>query len=344
MAETDDELMEKYFEGEEITVDELKRAMRKACLRWSSCPCRAARPSRTKVCSRCWMRSSTTCRRRLICRRQGHEARHRGRGAREPSDDAPFSASAFKIMADPYVGKLAFFRVYSGALKAGSYVYNPAKGKRERVGPHRADARQPPRRARRGVRRRDRGRGRVADTATGDTLCDESHPILLESPDFPEPVIAQAIEPKTKADQDKLGVALQRLTEEDPTFHVRTDEETGQTTIHGMGELHLEVIVDRLLREFKVEANIGKPQVAYRETLQAGQGRRASFMRQSGGRGQYGHVILEIEPMEPGAGFEFVNKIVGGVVPREYIPAVEAGVKEAMLTGVLAGYPVVDVR
>lgn len=345
VAETDDALMEKYFEGEEITIEELKRAIRKACLELSLTPvlCGSAfknkgvQPLLDAVVD--YLPSPVD-----VPAIQGTKPGTEEEESRETSDDAPFSALAFKIMADPYVGKLAFFRVYSGTLKAGSYVYNPVKGKRERIGRilqmhanHREELDE--------VYAGDIAAAvGLRDTATGDTLCDESHPILLESPDFPEPVIAQAIEPKTKADQDKLSVALQRLMEEDPTFHVRTDEETGQTTIHGMGELHLEVIVDRLLREFKVEANIGKPQVAYRETLTKPVKAEGKFVRQSGGRGQYGHVILEIEPLEPGAGFEFVNKIVGGVVPKEYIPAVEAGVKEAMMSGVLAGYPVVDVR
>ena len=260
------------------------------------------------------------------------------------NDEEPFSGLAFKIMADPYVGKLAFFRVYSGTLRSGSYVLNASTGRRERVGRillmhanHREEANEV-------------YSGDIAaivglrDTSTGDSLSDEKHPILLESLEFPEPVINLAVEPKSKADQDKLGVALQRLAEEDPTFKVYTDEETGQTIIAGMGELHLEVIVDRLLREFKVEANIGKPQVAYRETITKAVESEGKFVRQSGGRGQYGHVVLEVEPNEPGAGFEFVNKIVGGVVPREYIAPVEAGVKEAMLTGVVAGYPMVDVK
>ena len=345
VAETDDALMEKYFEGEEITVDELKRAIRKACLDLTITPVltgsafknKGVQPLLDAVVA--YLPSPVD-----VPAVKGVKPGTEEEEVREPSDDVPFSALAFKIMADPYVGKLAFFRVYSGTLKSGSYVYNPAKGKRERIGRivqmhanHREELDQ--------VYAGDIAAAvGLRDTVTGDTLCDENHPILLESPDFPEPVIAQAIEPKTKADQDKLAVALQRLMEEDPTFHVRTDEETGQTTIHGMGELHLEVIVDRLLREFKVEANIGKPQVAYRETLTKAVKAEGKFIRQSGGRGQYGHVVLEIEPLEPGAGFEFQNKIVGGVVPKEYIPAVEAGIKEAMLNGVLAGYPVVDVR
>src|SRR5690606_31509379 len=263
---------------------------------------------------------------------------------RELNDEAPFAALAFKIAADPFVGKLTFFRVYSGVLKSGSYVFNSSTGQKERIGRilfmhanHREE-------------REEVHSGDIAAavglkaTSTGDTLCAESHPILLEKLEFPDPVIDQAIEPKTKADQDKLALALQRLAEEDPTFQVRMDEETGQTIIRGMGELHLEIIVDRLLREFKVEANVGKPQVAYRETIRKAVKQEGKFIRQTGGRGQYGHVWLEVEPNEPGGGFVFINKIVGGVVPKEYIPAVEAGIKEAMESGVLAGYPMIDVK
>ena len=266
------------------------------------------------------------------------------RDSRELNDEAPFSALAFKVMSDPYVGRLCFFRVYSGAVNAGSYIYNASKGRKERIGrilQMHANHREEIETVYSGDIAAAIG---FKDTGTGDTLCDETNPIILENLDFPEPVISMAVEPKTKADQDKLGVGLQRLAEEDPTFQVETDEETGQTVISGMGELHLEVIVDRLLREFKVEANIGKPQVAYRETIRKAVSTEGKFVRQSGGRGQYGHVVLEIEPLEPGAGFEFENKIVGGVVPKEYIKPVEDGVKEAMASGVLAGYPMVDVR
>ena len=263
---------------------------------------------------------------------------------RELNDNQPFAGLAFKIMTDPYVGKLTFFRVYSGTLKAGSYVYNVTRGRKERVGRilrmhanHREEAEQA-----------DSGEivafVGLKDTSTGDTLAAEDHPILLEALEFPAPVIDLAVEPKSKADQDKLTLALQRLAEEDPTFQVHTDEETGQTIISGMGELHLEIIVDRLLREFKVEANIGKPQVAYRETITKAVKAEGKFVRQSGGRGQYGHVVLEVEPNEPGAGFAFESKIVGGTVPREYWSSVEQGVKEALLNGVVAGYPVVDVK
>jgi len=263
---------------------------------------------------------------------------------RKPSDDEPFSALAFKIMADPYVGKLTFFRVYSGHLSQGSYVYNATRNRRERVGRilrmhanHREDI-------------EEIFTGDIVaavgfkQTFTGDTLCLEKSPVILEAIEFPAPVISVAIEPKTKADQEKMGLALGRLAEEDPTFRVHTDPETGQTIISGMGELHLEIIVDRLTREFKVEANVGRPQVAYRETIRKKVKAEGRFIRQSGGRGQYGHVWLEIEPVEAGGGYEFVNKIVGGVVPREYIPAVDQGVREAMENGVLAGYPVIDLR
>ncbi len=275
---------------------------------------------------------------------EGHEVDTGAETNRSLDDDSPFSALAFKVMSDPYVGKLVYVRIYSGVLQAGSYVYNATKGKKERVGRilrMHANHREEVKECYSGDIVAIVG---LRDTATGDTLCAENAPIILEQLEFPEPVINQAVEPKTKTDQDKLGAALQKLAEEDPTFRVHTDEETGQTIISGMGELHLEVIVDRLLREFKVEANIGKPQVSYRETITKAVQAEGKFIRQSGGRGQYGHVVLELEPLEQGAGFEFVNKIVGGVVPKEYIPAVESGVKEAMLSGVLAGYPVVDVR
>jgi elongation factor G len=271
--------------------------------------------------------------------RTGHEV---SRGA---DLNEPFAALAFKVMTDPYVGKLTYFRVYSGTLKAGSHVLNASTGRKERVGRilqmhanHREE-------------RDEIGAGEIAaavglkQTTTGDTLAADGHPVLLEAIEFPEPVIDVAVEPKTKADQDKLSTALQRLSEEDPTFRVRTDEETGQTVISGMGELHLEIIVDRLIREFSVQASVGKPQVAYRETIKRPvQKVEGKFVRQTGGRGQYGHAVIDLEPSETGAGYEFVNKIVGGVVPREYIPSVDQGIQEAMESGVLAGYPVVDVK
>jgi elongation factor G len=263
---------------------------------------------------------------------------------RKASDSEPFAALAFKIMTDPYVGKLCFFRVYSGVLTSGSYVYNATKGRRERIGRilqmhanHREEIAE--------VLTGDIAAAvGLKDTTTGDTLCLEDKAVVLESMQFPEPVISVAIEPKTKADQDKMGASLAKLSEEDPTFRMHTDQETGQTIISGMGELHLEIIVDRLLREFKVQANVGKPQVAYKETIRSSVKAEGKFVRQSGGRGQYGHVWVEFEPQEPGAGFEFISKIVGGAVPKEYIPPVEAGIREAMQNGILAGYPLVDIQ
>jgi elongation factor G len=263
---------------------------------------------------------------------------------RLPKDDAPFAALAFKIMTDPYVGTLTFFRVYSGTLNSGSSIYNSTKMRRERIG------RLLKMHARKSEEIKEVNAGDIAaavglkNTATGDTLCDEENPIILESIEFPEPVISIAIEPKSKADQEKLGLSLQKLTTEDPSFRVRTDEETGQTIISGMGELHLEIIVDRLVREFGVGANVGKPQVAYKETVRRKVEQEGKFIRQTGGRGQYGHVYITLEPQQAGAGFEFVDAIKGGTVPREYIPAVEKGIKEALDNGPIAGYPVVDVK
>ena len=345
IVEHDEALMEKYFEGEELDADALRKALRKACLSAQVVPVLCGSSFKNKGVQLLldaivdYLPSPADL--------PAVRGTHPDTGeelTRELNDQEPFSALAFKIAADPFVGKLAFFRVYSGVLKAGSYVYNSSTGQKERIGRillMHANHREEKDEVHSGDIAAAVG---LKATSTGDTLCDENKPILLEKLEFPEPVIDQAIEPKTKADQDKLGLALQRLSEEDPTFQVRSDEETGQTIIRGMGELHLEVIVDRLLREFKVEANVGKPQVAYRETIREAVKQEGKFIRQSGGRGQYGHVWLEIEPNEPGAGFEFINKIVGGVVPKEYIPAVEAGVKEAMESGVLAGYPVVDVK
>jgi len=345
VAETDDELTNKYLEGEEITAEELKRALRKACIEVKLIPVlcgssfknKGVQPLLDAVID--YLPSPSD-----LPAVAGINPDTGAVEYRELKDEEPFAGLAFKIMADPYVGKLVFFRVYSGTLRSGSYVLNVSTGKRERVGRillmhanHREDVDQV-------------FSGDIAavvglkDISTGDTIADDKHPILLESLEFPEPVINLAVEPKTKADQDKLGYALQRLAEEDPTFRVYTDPETGQTIIAGMGELHLEIIVDRLLREFKVEANIGKPQVAYRETITKAVKAEGKFVRQTGGRGQYGHVVLEVEPNERGAGFVFENKIVGGVVPKEYIAPVEAGIKEAMLTGVVAGFPVVDVK
>ena len=261
------------------------------------------------------------------------------------SDEAPFAALAFKIATDPFVGKLTFFRVYSGTLKSGTYVYNSTKDKRERVSrllQMHANKREEIEEVRCGDIAAAIG---LRDTRTGDTMCDDDHPIILEAMKFPNPVIDVAIEPKTKADQDKLGIALAKLSEEDPTFRVHTDEETSQTIISGMGELHLEIIVDRMMREFKVDANIGRPQVAYRETIRKRVEKvEGKFIRQSGGKGQYGHVVINMEPSETGAGFIFEDKVVGGVIPREYIAPVEQGIKEALENGILAGYPMVDVK
>ena len=260
------------------------------------------------------------------------------------SDAEPFTALAFKIMADPYVGTLTFLRVYAGVMKAGSYVYNSVKGKKERIGrllKMHANKREEIKEVYAGDIAAAVG---LRDTTTGDTLCDENRPIVLERMEFPDPVISIAIEPKTKADQERLGGSLQKLATEDPSFRVSTNAETGQTLISGMGELHLEIIVDRLLREFKVDANVGKPQVAYKETIRKAVEQEAKYIRQTGGRGQYGHVVLRVEPLAPGGGFEFADGTKGGVIPREYIPAIEKGIREAMESGVLAGYPVVDVK
>ncbi|MCK9526199.1 MAG: elongation factor G [Limnochordia bacterium] len=345
VAESDEVLTEKYLEGEEITPKEIKVALRKACTSVDLVPVLCGSSFKNKGVQLLldavvdYLPSPSD-----LPPVVGTNPDTGAAEERELNDQEPFSGLAFKIMADPYVGKLAFFRVYSGVLNSGSYVLNVSTGKRERVGRillmhanHREEVGQA-------------NSGDIAaivglrNTSTGDSLADEKKPILLESLEFPEPVINLAVEPKSKADQDKLGAGLQRLAEEDPTFKVFTDVETGQTIIAGMGELHLEIIVDRLLREFKVEANIGKPQVAYRETISKAVRSEGRFVRQSGGRGQYGHVVLEVEPNELGAGFVFENKIVGGVVPREYISPVEAGIKEAMLTGIVAGFPMVDVK
>ncbi|MBX5467820.1 MAG: elongation factor G [Firmicutes bacterium] len=345
LAEVDDAFMEKYLEGEAVTADEIRAVLRKGTLSGQLVPVLCGASYRNKGVQPLldavvdYLPSPLD-----IGAVRGHDPETGEEIVREVSDEAPFSALAFKIMSDPFVGKLAYFRVYSGTLTAGSYVYNVTKGRRERIG--------------RILRMHANHREEIdavytgdivaavglKDTTTGDTLADEQHPILLESMQFPEPVISVAIEPKTKADQDKMGMALGRLAEEDPTFRMHTDPETGQTIISGMGELHLEIIVDRLLREFKVQANVGKPQVAYKETIRKAVEAEGKFIRQTGGRGQYGHVWIRLEPLEPGQGFEFVNKIVGGVVPKEYVPAVENGIREAMETGVLAGYPTIDVR
>ncbi len=345
--EFDDELMEKYLEGAELTEAEIRRAVRRATIANGIVPVLCGSAFKNKGVQHLldavvdYLPSPLE-----VPPIKGHLPHHDETfDTREPDDDAPFAALAFKIMTDPYVGKLTFFRVYSGSLPAGSYVYNSSQDKRERVG------RLLQMHANHREERDEVFAGDIAaaigvkNVRTGDTLCDPDHEIILEAMKFPEPVIDLAIEPKTKADQDKLGQGLQKLAEEDPSFRVHTDEETGQTIISGMGELHLEIIVDRLRREFKVDANIGRPQVAYRETIRKNaQKVEAKFVRQTGGRGQYGHVVINIAPSEPGAGFVFEDKIVGGTIPREYIGPVEQGMKEAMVNGVLAGYPLIDIK
>ncbi len=345
VAEQDEELMMKYLEGEELTVDEIKATIRKATIANEMVPVLCGTSYRNKGVQNlldavvAYMPAPTD-----IPPIQGIVPRTEEETERRASDSEPFSALAFKIMTDPFVGKLCFFRVYSGTLNKGSAVYNSTKDKTERVGrilQMHANDRQDIDIVYSGDIAAAVG---LKNTGTGDTLCDESNPVILESMEFPEPVIRVAIEPKTKAGQEKMGIALAKLAEEDPTFRAYTDEETGQTIIAGMGELHLEIIVDRLLREFKVEANVGKPQVSYKEAIRKPVRVDHKYARQSGGKGQYGHCVLEIEPMEAGTGYEFVNKIVGGAIPKEYIPAVDAGIQSAMQNGVLAGYNVVDVR
>ena len=344
-AEQDDELMEKFLCDEELTEEEIKGALRKACIDNRIVPVVCGTSYRNKGVQKLldavidYMPSPLD-----IDAVTGTNPDTDEEDSREASDEAPMSALAFKIMTDPFVGKLCYFRVYSGVINAGDTVYNSTKGKRERLGRilqmHAND-------------RKDIDACYSGDIAaaigirystTGDTFCDEKNPIILENMEFPEPVIRQAIEPKTRAGQEKMGIALSKLAEEDPTFKTYTDEETGQTIIAGMGELHLEIIVDRLLREFKVEANIGKPQVAYKETIRKKVDHECKYKRQSGGSGQYGHVKIIVEPNEPGKGYEFINATVGGSIPKEYIPAVDAGIKGAMQSGVLAGYSVVDVK
>jgi len=345
IAELDEELLTKYLEGEELTEAEIKAGIRKATITNKIIPVTCGSSYRNKGvqklldCVVDYLPSPLD-----IPDVTGVKMDTGEPDSRPASDNAPFSALAFKIVSDPYVGKLSYFRVYSGMLKSGSYVLNSTKDKRERIGRilmmHAND-------------RTDIDTAYAGDiaaavglkyTTTGDTLCDEDHPIILESMEFPEPVINIAIEPKTKAGQEKMGIALQKLAEEDPTFRVYTDQETGQTIIAGMGELHLEIIVDRLLREFKVEANVGKPQVSYKETIRKAVRAEGKFVRQSGGKGQYGHCVIEIEPLEAGKGYEFVDKIVGGAIPKEFIPAVDSGIRDAMNSGVLAGYQVIDVK
>ena len=345
ISDEDEEIMMLYLEGEEIPEQMIKTALRKATIGYKIVPVTCGSSYKNKGIQELldaiveYMPSPLD--KKAI---SGVNPKTDEEETREPSDDAPFAALAFKIMTDPYVGKLAFFRVYSGTLESGKTVINTNKNQRERMGRillmhanHREDLDC--------VYSGDIAAAvGLKNTTTGDTLCDAAHPIILESMEFPEPVIRVAIEPKTKAGQEKMGLALAKLAEEDPTFKTYTDEETGQTIIAGMGELHLEIIVDRLLREFKVEANVGAPQVAYKETITKSVFQETKYARQSGGKGQYGHVKIQVEPNESGKGFEFINKTVGGSVPKEYIPAVEQGVKGAMESGVLAGFPVVDVK
>ncbi|MBP0727053.1 elongation factor G [Bacillus sp. RG28] len=345
VAELDEELMERYLEGEEITIPELKAAIRKATNSVQFYPVICGSAFKNKgvqllldtVIDYLPSPLDVPAIKGIVPDTEEELIRH-------SSDEEPFSALAFKIMTDPYVGKLTFFRVYSGTLESGSYVQNSTKGKRERVGrilQMHANSRQEISKVHAGDIAAAVG---LKDTTTGDTLCDEKNLVILESMEFPEPVISIAIEPKSKADQDKMGTALAKLTEEDPTFRTHTDQETGQTIIAGMGELHLDIIVDRLRREFKVEANVGAPQVAYRETFRSSAQVEGKFVRQSGGRGQFGHVWIEFSPNEEGKGFEFENGIVGGVVPREYIPAVAAGLEDSLKNGVLAGFPLIDIK
>ena len=345
VSEYDEEIMEKYLEGEEISEEQIKAAIRKATIACEMTPVTCGTSYRNKGVQPMldavvdFMPAPVD-----IPPIKGVNPENGEEDHRPSSDSEPFAALAFKIMADPYVGKLAFFRVYSGTLSSGSYVFNSTKGKKERIG--------------RILQMHANNRkeldivysGDIAaavglkDNTTGDTLCDENSPIILESMEFPDPVISVAVEPKTKNDQEKMGVALSKLAEEDPTFRVRTDEETGQTIISGMGELHLEIIVDRMLREFKVDCVVGNPQVAYRETIRSQVDCEGKFVRQSGGHGQYGHCKLTLIPQEPGEGFSFENKVVGGAIPKEFIKPIEEGIKQAMEAGVLAGYPVVDVK
>ncbi len=344
VAESDDDLMMKYLEGEELTEEEIMTGIRKQTIACKMTPVccgssyknKGVQPLLDAIVA--FMPAPTD-----IPHIKGVNPETGEEDERPSSDGEPFAALAFKIMTDPYVGKLAFFRVYSGTLESGSYVYNSTKGKRERIGrilQMHANHRQEIEKVYAGDIAAAVG---LKDTTTGDTLCDEKAPIILESMVFPDPVISVAVEPKTKADQEKMGIALQKLAEEDPTFRVRTDPETAQTIISGMGELHLDIIVDRLLREFHVGCSVGNPQVAYRETIRKSVKAEGKFVRQSGGKGQYGHCWLELTPLEPGEGFKFDNKVVGGAIPKEYIGPVEAGVKEAMENGVVAGYPMVDV-
>ena len=345
VAEQDEEMMMKYLEGEELTQEEIMKGIRIATIGVKMIPVACGSSYRNKGVPQlldaviAYMPSPLD-----IPAIKGTLPDSEEEVERPADDNGPFSALAFKIMTDPFVGKLCFFRVYSGKLSSGSYVLNSTKGKRERIGRilqmhanHRAEIEM--------VYSGDIAAAvGLKDTTTGDTLCEENHPVILESMEFPDPVISVAIEPKSKAGQEKMGIALQKLAEEDPTFKTYTDSETGQTIIAGMGELHLEIIVDRMLREFKVEANVGAPQVSYKETIRKTVKAEGKFVRQSGGRGQYGHCVLEIEPQEPGKGYEFVNKIVGGAVPKEYVGPIDAGIQDAMNNGILGGYQVVDIK
>jgi elongation factor G len=343
-AEASEELMDKYLEQGELDAEEIKKGIRIRTLANEIVPAFCGTAFKNKGVQAVldavieYMPSPID-----VPAIQG-ELQDGSTATRPSSDDEPFAALGFKIATDPFVGNLTFFRVYSGVLNSGDTVYNPVKGKKERIGrivQMHSNSREEIKEVRAGDIAAAIG---LKDVTTGDTLCDPNHQITLERMEFPEPVISVAVEPRTKADQEKMGIALSKLAQEDPSFRVRTDEESGQTIISGMGELHLEIIVDRLRREFSVEANVGNPQVAYRESLRKAVEQESKFVRQSGGRGQYGHVYLRIEPQEPGAGYEFVNEIVGGVVPREYIPAVDKGVQEQMQNGVLAGYPIEDVK
>lgn len=343
-AEHNDKLLEKYFEGEEISREELVAAIRQATISLDIVPVTCGSSYRNKGvqpllnCIVDFMPSPLDIP-PIIGKNDKEEDE-----VRKADDNAPFAGLAFKIMQDPFVGKLAFMRVYSGTLKSGSYVYNSTKGKRERIGrllQMHANSREEIEEVQAGDIAAVVGFKQIT---TGDTLCDDKYPIILEKMEFPEPVIEVAIEPKTKAGQDKMTMALMRLSEEDPTFRTYTDPETGQTIIAGMGELHLEIIVDRMMREYKVEAKVGKPQVSYRETIRKSVTETGLYKKQSGGRGQFGHAVITIEPLEPGSGYEFVDKIVGGVIPKEYIPAVDAGIQEAAKNGVLAGFEVMDFR
>jgi len=345
ISDVDEKIMEKFLNGEEVGVDEIKAALRKGTIQMKLTPVICGTAFKNKGVQQLldaivdYLPSPLD-----VPPVVGKNPDDGSEVIRKAEDQEPFSALAFKVMTDPFVGQLTFIRVYSGVMAAGSYIYNSTKGTKERVGrllKMHANKREDIKEVAAGDIAAAVG---LKSTLTGDTLCDDKHPVILEAMEFPDPVISVAIEPKTKADQEKLSHSLGKLTQEDPSFRVATNEETGQTIISGMGELHLEIIVDRLLREFKVGANVGKPQVAYRETIKVASKAEGKFVRQSGGRGQYGHVYIELEPQEPGKGFEFVSKVVGGSVPREYFSAVEKGIKEATENGILAGYPVVDIK